>query len=92
MGSIQEFGLGLIRSGHGSTSAIQKSLTQLEEAKLKLDQAWLKRRTTLEQARTLQVTKVQRLYAVIKDPRCLNASLHKMNQISLNYTSDHPEF
>lgn len=58
MGSIQEFGLGLIRSGHGSTSVIQKSLTQLEEAKFRLDRAWLKRHTTLEQARTLQVIQV----------------------------------
>lgn len=74
MGSIQEFGLGLIRSGHGSTSAIQRSLTQLEEARFELDQAWLKRRTTLEQARTLQVTRVQRLYAGIRDPRRLNGS------------------
>lgn len=55
MGSIQEFGLGLIRSGHASTAAIQRSLSQLEEAKAGLDRAWQKRRTTLEQARTLQV-------------------------------------
>ncbi|XP_056867453.1 spectrin beta chain, non-erythrocytic 5 isoform X2 [Takifugu flavidus] len=54
MGSIQEFGLGLIRSGHGSTSVIQRSLTQLEEAKSRLERAWQKRHTTLEQARTLQ--------------------------------------
>lgn len=58
MGSIQDFGLGLIRSGHRSASVIQKSLTQLEEAKARLDRAWQKRLTTLEQARTLQVIQV----------------------------------
>lgn len=56
MGSIREFGLGLVRSGHASASLIQKSLTQLEEAKSRLDRAWQRRRATLEQARTLQVT------------------------------------
>lgn len=97
MGSIQEFGLGLIRSGHGSTSAIQKSLTQLEEAKFELDQAWLKRRTTLEQARTLQVTRVQRLYAGDQGSTVsewISSMLHytKLNQTSLNHTPDHPDF
>lgn len=58
MGSIQEFGLGLIRSGHRSASLIQTSLSQLEEAKARLDRAWQKRRATLEQARTLQVIQV----------------------------------
>lgn len=60
MGSIQEFGLGLIRSGHPSASLIQTSLSQLEEAKAGLDRAWQKRRATLEQARTLQVIQVCR--------------------------------
>lgn len=53
--SVRDFGLGLIRSGHTSKSEIQKSLSQLEEAKSGLDRAWLNRNTTLEQARTLQV-------------------------------------
>lgn len=53
--SVRDFGLGLIRSGHTSKSKIQKSLSQLEEAKSGLDRAWLNRNTALEQARTLQV-------------------------------------
>lgn len=53
--SVQEFGLGLIRSGHTSKMEIKKALSQLEEAKSGLDHAWLNRNTTLEQARTLQV-------------------------------------
>lgn len=53
--SVRDFGLGLIRSQHSSKSEIQKSLSQLEEAKSGLDRAWLNRNTTLEQARTLQV-------------------------------------
>lgn len=53
--SVRDFGLGLIRSSHSSKSEIQKALSQLEEAKSGLDQAWLNWNTTLEQARTLQV-------------------------------------
>ncbi|KAK1893841.1 Spectrin beta chain non-erythrocytic 5 [Dissostichus eleginoides] len=53
--SVRDFGLGLIRSGHGLKAEIQKALNQLEEAKSGLDRAWLNRNTTLEQARTLQV-------------------------------------
>ncbi|XP_034721420.1 spectrin alpha chain-like, partial [Etheostoma cragini] len=53
--SVRDFGLGLIRSGHGSKAEIQKALNQLEEAKSGLDRAWQNRSTTLEQARTLQV-------------------------------------
>nr|XP_046269773.1 spectrin beta chain, non-erythrocytic 5 [Scatophagus argus] len=53
--SVRDFGLGLIRSGHSSKVEIQKALDQLEEAKSGLDQAWLNRGTTLEQARTLQL-------------------------------------
>ncbi|XP_034432002.1 spectrin beta chain, non-erythrocytic 1 [Hippoglossus hippoglossus] len=53
--SVRDFGLGLIRSGHGSQAELQKALNQLEEAKAGLDAAWLKRSTTLEQARTLKV-------------------------------------
>ncbi|XP_071354370.1 spectrin beta chain, non-erythrocytic 5 [Trachinotus anak] len=53
--SVRDFGLSLIRSGHGSKAEIQKALNQLEEAKTELDRAWLNRNTTLEQARTLQV-------------------------------------
>ncbi|XP_022067652.2 spectrin beta chain, non-erythrocytic 5 isoform X2 [Acanthochromis polyacanthus] len=53
--SVQDFGLGLIRSGHGSQAEIQKALKQLEEAKAGLDRTWLNRNTTLEQARTLQM-------------------------------------
>ncbi|KAK5886954.1 hypothetical protein CesoFtcFv8_017933 [Champsocephalus esox] len=53
--SVRDFGLGLIRSGHGLKADIQKALDRLEEAKSGLDRAWLNRSTTLEQARTLQV-------------------------------------
>ncbi|KAI4798393.1 hypothetical protein KUCAC02_022079, partial [Chaenocephalus aceratus] len=53
--SVRDFGLGLIRSGHGLKADIQKALNRLEEAKSGLDRAWLNRSTTLEQARTLQV-------------------------------------
>ncbi|XP_010785906.1 spectrin alpha chain, erythrocytic 1-like, partial [Notothenia coriiceps] len=53
--SVRDFGLGLIRSGHGLKAEIQKALNQLEEAKSGLGRAWLNRNTTLEQARTLQV-------------------------------------
>ncbi|XP_028422093.1 spectrin beta chain, non-erythrocytic 5 [Perca flavescens] len=53
--SVRDFGLGLIRSCHGSKAEIQKALNQLEEAKSGLDRAWQNRSTTLEQARTLQV-------------------------------------
>uniref|UniRef100_A0A3B4ZEI6 Spectrin, beta, non-erythrocytic 5 n=1 Tax=Stegastes partitus TaxID=144197 RepID=A0A3B4ZEI6_9TELE len=53
--SVQDFGQGLIRSSHDSKAEIQKALKQLEDAKAGLDQAWLNRNTTLEQARTLQV-------------------------------------
>ncbi|XP_070699072.1 spectrin beta chain, non-erythrocytic 5 [Pempheris klunzingeri] len=53
--SVRDFGLGLIRAGHGSKAEIQKALTQLEEAKSGLDRAWLNRSTTLEQAWSLQV-------------------------------------
>ncbi|KAM7403778.1 hypothetical protein PAMA_004285 [Pampus argenteus] len=53
--SVQDFGLGLIRSGHSSKAEIQKCVNQLEEAKAGLDRAWLDRNTTLEQARMLQV-------------------------------------
>ncbi|KAF3845474.1 hypothetical protein F7725_008637 [Dissostichus mawsoni] len=53
--SVRDFGLGLIRSGHGLKAEIQKALNQLEEAKSGLDRAWLNRNTALEQARTLQV-------------------------------------
>uniref|UniRef100_G3N8Q4 Spectrin, beta, non-erythrocytic 5 n=1 Tax=Gasterosteus aculeatus TaxID=69293 RepID=G3N8Q4_GASAC len=52
--SVRDFGLGLIRSGHGSGPEIQKALSQLEEAKAGLDRAWRNRSTTLEQARVLQ--------------------------------------
>lgn len=55
MDSVRDFGLGLIRSGHSLKADIQKALNQLEEAKSRLDQAWLNRNMTLEQARTLQV-------------------------------------
>lgn len=54
--SVRDFGLGLIRSAHSSKAEIQKALNQLEEAKSSLDRAWMTRSTTLEQARTLQVT------------------------------------
>lgn len=53
--SVRDFGLGLIGSRHSAKSEIQKALSQLEEAKSGLDQAWLKRNMNLEQARTLQV-------------------------------------
>ncbi|XP_078145742.1 spectrin beta chain, non-erythrocytic 5 [Centroberyx gerrardi] len=53
--SVRDFGLGLVRSGHGAKAEIQKALSQLEEAKTGLDRAWLNRKTTLEQARVLQV-------------------------------------
>ncbi|XP_068608001.1 spectrin beta chain, non-erythrocytic 5 [Brachionichthys hirsutus] len=53
--SVRDFGLGLIRSGHGSKAQIQKALGQLEEAKTGLDLAWMNRNMMLEQARTLQV-------------------------------------
>ncbi|XP_054861726.1 spectrin beta chain, non-erythrocytic 5 isoform X3 [Amphiprion ocellaris] len=53
--SVQDFGLGLIRSGHGSKTEIQKALKQLEEVKAGLDRTWMNRNTTLEQARTLQM-------------------------------------
>ncbi|CAK6979040.1 spectrin beta chain%2C non-erythrocytic 5 [Scomber scombrus] len=52
--SVQNFGLGLIRSGHSSKSEIQKCLNQLVEAKSGLERAWLNRNMTLEQARVLQ--------------------------------------
>ncbi|KAM8913952.1 spectrin beta chain, non-erythrocytic 5 isoform 3-T3 [Spinachia spinachia] len=52
--SVRDFGLGLIRSGHGSGPEIQKALSQLEEAKAGLDRAWRNRGTTLDQARALQ--------------------------------------
>ncbi|XP_029350237.1 spectrin beta chain, non-erythrocytic 5 [Echeneis naucrates] len=55
MDSVRDFGLSLIRSGHSFKAEIQKALSQLEEAKAGLDQAWLDRNTTLDQARTLQV-------------------------------------
>ncbi|XP_060938197.1 spectrin beta chain, non-erythrocytic 2 [Limanda limanda] len=53
--SVRDFGLGLIRSGHGSKAELQKNLNQLEEARAGLDSAWLRRSTRLEQARTLKV-------------------------------------
>ncbi|KAF7648029.1 hypothetical protein LDENG_00163000 [Lucifuga dentata] len=53
--SVRDFGLDLVRSGHSSKTMIHKALKQLEEAKAGLDQAWMKRKTTLEQARILQV-------------------------------------
>ncbi|XP_068456287.1 spectrin beta chain, non-erythrocytic 5 [Clinocottus analis] len=53
--SVRDFGQGLIRSGHGSKTEIQKALKQLEEARTGLDRSWRTRSTTLEQARTLQV-------------------------------------
>lgn len=53
--SVRDFGLGLIRSGHGSKAEIQKALKQLEEAKGGLERAWLDRGLTLEQAHTLTV-------------------------------------
>uniref|UniRef100_A0A3Q3IUH0 Calponin-homology (CH) domain-containing protein n=1 Tax=Monopterus albus TaxID=43700 RepID=A0A3Q3IUH0_MONAL len=53
--SVRDFGLGLVRSGHSAKAEIQKAVTQLEEAKARLDRAWLDRHQTLEQARTLQV-------------------------------------
>uniref|UniRef100_A0A4W6DIZ9 Spectrin beta, non-erythrocytic 5 n=1 Tax=Lates calcarifer TaxID=8187 RepID=A0A4W6DIZ9_LATCA len=52
---VRDFGLGLIRSGHGAKAEIQKALNQLEEAKAGLDRAWLSRTTMLQRARTLQV-------------------------------------
>ncbi|KAG7215088.1 hypothetical protein INR49_011666 [Caranx melampygus] len=53
--SVRDYGLGLIRSRHGSKAEIQKALNQLEEAKAGLDQAWVNRNRMLEQARALQV-------------------------------------
>ncbi|KAM4625618.1 spectrin beta chain, non-erythrocytic 5 [Polymixia lowei] len=53
--SVRDFGLGLVRSGHSSKAEIQKALSQLEEAKNGLNKAWQNRRTTLDQAQTLQV-------------------------------------
>ncbi|XP_076022140.1 spectrin beta chain, non-erythrocytic 5 [Genypterus blacodes] len=53
--SVQDFGLGLVRSGHKSKTEIQMALNQLEEAKAGMDGAWMNRMITLEQARTLQV-------------------------------------
>uniref|UniRef100_A0A667YRF9 Spectrin, beta, non-erythrocytic 5 n=1 Tax=Myripristis murdjan TaxID=586833 RepID=A0A667YRF9_9TELE len=53
--SVQDFGLGLVRSGHSLKTEIQKALNQLEEAKTGLDRAWINRKTTLEQARALQI-------------------------------------
>ncbi|KAL6106061.1 sptbn5 [Pungitius sinensis] len=52
--SVRDFGLSLIRSGHGSGPEIRKALSQLEEAKAGLDRAWRNRSTALEQARVLQ--------------------------------------
>ncbi|XP_041668259.1 spectrin beta chain, non-erythrocytic 5 [Cheilinus undulatus] len=53
--SVQDYGQGLIRSGHSSRAEIQKALKQLEDAKSGLDRAWQNRSMMLEQARTLQV-------------------------------------
>lgn len=55
IGSVRDFGLGLIRAGHSSKAEIQKALKQLDEATSGLDRAWVNRKATLEQARTLQV-------------------------------------
>ncbi|XP_010891275.2 spectrin beta chain, non-erythrocytic 5 isoform X2 [Esox lucius] len=53
--SVRDFGLGLVRSGHSSSSDIKKSLTQLEGAKTGLSQAWQDRKKTLDQALKLQI-------------------------------------
>ena len=55
MDSVRDNGEKLVRSGHSFKSDIQKALTQLEEARTGLTEAWKKRKTTLEQARDLQV-------------------------------------
>lgn len=53
--SVQDFGLGLVRSGHGSTAEIQKAVRQLEDAQKTLHTSWEDRRTLLGQAKDLQV-------------------------------------
>lgn len=45
-----------MRSGHSSKAEIQEALSQMEKAKSGVEEAWLARSTTLQQAHTLQVT------------------------------------
>nr|XP_029543639.1 spectrin beta chain, non-erythrocytic 5 [Oncorhynchus nerka] len=53
--SVRDFGLSLVKSGHSSSSEINKSLTKLEEAKMGLSQTWQNRKKTLDQALGLQI-------------------------------------
>ncbi|KAG7256720.1 hypothetical protein CRUP_037947 [Coryphaenoides rupestris] len=52
--SVRDFGLGLVRSGHGSAAEIQKAVEQLEDAQKTLYMSWEDRRTLLGQAKELQ--------------------------------------
>ena len=55
MASVRDFGLGLVRSGHGSAAEIQKAVEQLDDAQRTLHMAWGDRKTLLGQAKDLQV-------------------------------------
>lgn len=54
---MKNFGQNLVTSGHIEKAEIRKALTKLEDAKLRLVQAWDERKTTLDQALELQVLK-----------------------------------
>ncbi|XP_034163832.2 spectrin beta chain, non-erythrocytic 5 [Pangasianodon hypophthalmus] len=53
--SVKNFGQNLVKSGHSETTEIKKALSKLEDAKVRLIQAWEERKTTLDQALELQV-------------------------------------
>lgn len=52
---MKSFGQNLVTSGHSERTEIKKALTKLEDAKVRLFQAWEERKTTLDQALELQV-------------------------------------
>ncbi|KAK0147077.1 Spectrin alpha chain, non-erythrocytic 1 [Merluccius polli] len=52
--SVRDFGLGLVRSGHGSAAEIQKAVEQLDDAQRTLHTAWGDRKTLLGHAKDLQ--------------------------------------
>lgn len=53
--SVKNFGQNLVTSGHSEIAEIKKALSKLQDAKVKLIQAWEERKTTLDQALELQV-------------------------------------
>ena len=55
--SVRSFGQRLVKSGHSSAQEIKTAVNSLQDAKNGLAEAWQDRRTQLEQALNLQVSK-----------------------------------